>query len=633
MADDRTQFYIDILAKMTGGDTAVANVAALGDKMLAGGAAVADFERTIKSMSGALEDSGAAVKAASGAVSDGEARYRELEASADKAAKAVERMNASGKSGGKFGERLLDAGIKAEAAAAALKAEASALDALKSKAGAAAAQHDALSRGLKNVKGALVEATKAQSGQAAATTGGTGKVNEIAEALGKLGGPAGVAGQRIFGLATGFKKLGTSIGSVGLYVGVAVAIVAIATAALFATAAIGRWAVGLADANRTNTLLVAGVARSVAGGEKLEASISKIAAVVPLSNDELLSMASNLANSGLRGDALSAALERAAVKAAKLKFGPDFQKQLLSLDFQSKRLGTNLAETFGGLKIEGLLGGISTLVALFDSSTASGKALKFLFETLFQPIIDATTAAIPKVERLFLYAEILALKAYLALRPYSEQIATVGKVFAIGAAIIAGVVVVAIASFIAHIAIAVGLIGAIVFGLYKLEGVILDVAKAIFTGWNDAVQFMTDLGLNMVMGLVNGITGAATAVVKAVRDVVSGGIKAAENLLKIGSPSKLFEEMGGFTAQGFTEGVEGGAGDAQGALESLVSPPSPKGVGLGSALGSGASIVVQSMIVQGENAKELAVDFIEQITQLLEGDAGNLGGGEVPANA
>lgn len=628
MADDRTQFYIDILAKMTGGDAAVADVATLGDKMLASGAAVVDFERTIKSMSGALEDSGAAVKAASGAVADGEARYRELEASADRAAKAVERMNASGKSGGKFGERLLDAGIKAEAAAAALKAEAVALDALKSKAGAAAAQHDALSKGLKNVKGAAEQAAKAN-----AATGGTGKVNEIGEALGKLGGPAGVAGQRIFSLATGFKKLGTSIGSVGLYVGVAVAIVAIATAALFATAAIGRWAVGLADANRTNTLLVAGVARSVAGGEALEASISKIAAVVPLSNDELLSMASNLANSGLRGDALSAALERAAVKAAKLKFGPDFQKQLLSLDFQSKRLGTNLAETFGGLKIEGLLGGISTLVALFDSSTASGKALKFLFETLFQPIIDATTAAIPKVERLFLYAEILALKAYLALRPYSEQIATVGKVFAIGAAIIAGVVVVAIASFIAHIALAVGLIGAIVFGLYKLEGVILDVAKAIYTGWNDAVQFMTDLGLNMVMGLVNGITGAATAVVKAVRDVVSGGIKAAENLLKIGSPSKLFEEMGGFTAQGFTEGVEGGAGDAQGALESLVAPPSPKGGGLGSALGSGASIVVQSMIVQGENAKELAVDFIEQITQLLEGDAGNLGGGEVPANA
>ncbi len=595
MADDRTQFYIDILAKMTGGDSAVASVSTLGDTMLAGKATVADFERTIKSMSTALEESGAAAKTTSDAVSVGEAKYGELETAANKAAKAVERMAASGKTGEAFLKKQAEAVTKAEAAAVALKAEAVALDALKAKANAAAVQHEHLVKGLASVKSAAEKAAKAE-----AAASGSGKVNEIAEALGKIGGPAGVAGQKIFGLATGFKKLSGGIGSAALYVGIAVGIVAIAAAAIAGTIAIGKWAVGLADANRTQSLLSAGVAQSIEGGAELDKTIARLGDVVPQTREELLSMAGDLAKTGLRGKDLTDALETAAVKAAKLKWGPDFAKQLIAMDVQTKRLGTNLAGTFGGLNIEKLLGGFSTLVALFDSSTESGKALKFLFESLFQPIIDGAAGAIPSVERLFLQAEILALEAYIATKPYHSLIGALAEAFLITAQIIGGVLAVAIA----------GVVGAIaqVFGPIKL---LVDL-----------------LGHDIIAGLVNGITAGATAVADAIGGVVTGGIKAAKHLLGIGSPSKVFAGIGGHTAEGFAQGVEGGAGDAQSALEAMVAAPSSSGATAGGGSQFGNITIAINVDGKGQSDDGLAAKIAAAVRDVLESDALMLGGGE-----
>ncbi len=260
MADSGTTFLIDMSAKLTGGEASVATLAKLDAGMVKVGATASDLERP----------------------------YKQAEIAADKAAKAVERLNASGRSGEAFNKRQAEAVARADAATVALKKEAVALDAVRAKA----------------------------QGSGAAVAGGSGKVNEIAEAFGKLGGPAGVAGQKIFGLATGFKKLGTSIGAAGPYIAIAVAIVAVATAAIFATAAILKWSVGMADASRTQGLLAAGVAGSVAGGAELDATISKLGDVVPQTREELLSMAGDLAKTGLKGKDLTDALEVAAVKAA-----------------------------------------------------------------------------------------------------------------------------------------------------------------------------------------------------------------------------------------------------------------------------------------------------------------------------
>jgi hypothetical protein len=89
------------------------------------------------------------------------------------------------------------------------------------------------------------------------------------------------------------------------------AIIAIGTAAIFATVSIGKWAVGLADANRTQSLLAA---RSRAQRRRGRTSSTDTIdrsrrRSVPQTREELLGMAGDLAKTGLRGKDLSKALE------------------------------------------------------------------------------------------------------------------------------------------------------------------------------------------------------------------------------------------------------------------------------------------------------------------------------------
>lgn len=647
MADDRTSFLIELAAKFSGGDTAVATVATLGDRMLAGGAAAKDFEAATKATSSALEEAAKSAKLAGEAMAEGETKYAAAETAADRAAKAVERIGqmAAAQQGklkaaldagdegkvsriqgaiGRLAEKQGEAATKATAATAALKAEAVALDALKLKAEGAGAKHDDLKKGLANVKSAAAESAKAATAAA-----GSGKVNEMAEAFAKLGGPAGVAGQKVFGVASGFTKLRAAMGSGGPYVAMAVAIVAIASAAFIAAIGISKWGVSMADANRSQALLSQGVAQSVAGGDELNSKIAELSKTVPATRQELVGMAGELAKTGLRGKELSDALETSAVKAAKLKFGPEFGKQMLSLDVQSRRFGENLSDTFGGLKIEGLLEGMSTLGSLFDSSTSSGKALKFLFESLFQPLIDGAVAAIPKIERLFLYGVILALKAYIALKPYSDIFVFIGKAALVVAGVIGGTLLAAVVILAAIMAASVAVWTALAFAVYGLVSAIIELVTNPMEALKGFLAFMSQLGTDLVTGLANGIKAGASAVYDALAGVVNGAIDGAKKLLGIASPSTVFAGIGENTAAGFSEGVESGAGDAKGSLESMVAPPKPAGGGARAAGGISFSIGVLN--VKGENAKEQAFDFIDQITAWLEGEGIALGGGEVPA--
>lgn len=67
---------------------------------------------------------------------------------------------------------------------------------------------------------------------------------------------------------------------------------------------------------------------------------------------------------------------------------------------------------------------------------------------------------------------------------------------------------------------------------------------------------VVSIGRNIINGLVRGIQGAAGAVVDAVTGAVGGAIEAAKNFLGIHSPSRVFQEIGDFTMQGFELGID-----------------------------------------------------------------------------
>lgn len=73
-------------------------------------------------------------------------------------------------------------------------------------------------------------------------------------------------------------------------------------------------------------------------------------------------------------------------------------------------------------------------------------------------------------------------------------------------------------------------------------------------------------GRNIIQGLINGITSMAGAVASKAKSVVTGAIEAAQNALRLGSPSKVFIEIGRQTMAGLTIGIDRSSDDPRDAM-------------------------------------------------------------------
>jgi len=96
----------------------------------------------------------------------------------------------------------------------------------------------------------------------------------------------------------------------------------------------------------------------------------------------------------------------------------------------------------------------------------------------------------------------------------------------------------------------------------RVRNLMHNVRSAIINAWNQAVKYLKSINLksvgqNIIRGLIRGITGMASAVVDAVRDIgkkITGGIK---KVLGISSPSKIMrDQVGRWIPAGIAEGIE-----------------------------------------------------------------------------
>ncbi|SMO55076.1 hypothetical protein [Melghirimyces algeriensis] len=84
--------------------------------------------------------------------------------------------------------------------------------------------------------------------------------------------------------------------------------------------------------------------------------------------------------------------------------------------------------------------------------------------------------------------------------------------------------------------------------------------------WDRVMDFFRNINLfkmgkEIIQGLIRGIQNMASGVTKAVTGVVDGAIGWAKKKLGIASPSKVFEEIGEYTGEGFQIGIESMLGD------------------------------------------------------------------------
>ena len=619
-------YAIDIAASMPGGAQTIDELDELTAKLMGGGKGAEFFSDAITGVTTDLAAARAAQTAANVALGEGNQMFRQLEKAALKAAAAEEKAALSGK---------LDPSMAREAVQtkAALDAYSQTLRGLEGYAAAANAEEARLAKTLTNLKTLSGHVDKSLGSQAEST-------EKLRGALSSVPGPAGKVGSALLGPVQGFQKLSAEMGAANAAmvigaaaaVAVAAAIVAVGVAAVGAVVGIAAWAIGLADVNRNAALSQQAV-------EALDPQIAALSGSYAALTDEtgqsaaaLNGLVKQLKDAHVAAADMPDALRAAALaetalagnggassfiddlKAGKVavgelaaatqaKFGGIVAKQMLGLDASSARLHKNIGDLFGGLNIEGALGGLRTLVDLFDKNSAAGQAMKFLFETVFQPIIDQAQNAAYFVEAFVLGFLIGMTKLYIALKPAikavgeffgfedtsladgldlakmaGEYIAPVfvGIVAIFGALVVA--VALAIAPFVALSAAAYALIGAVVALGVALVGGFMSAWTAV-TDYLSGID-LAQMGTDLIMGLVNGITGAAGAVVGAVTGAVGGAIDSAKKLLGIASPSKVFAEIGGYTGEGFAAGVEDSTPDAQAAMAGLVEPPDAQDVPL-----------------------------------------------------
>lgn len=585
-----------------------------------------------------------AADAASAAVRAQQGTYTQAEAAYDRASKALERIGiamqgASGPALERLQQKQSDAAVAANAAREEMERQAVALDTLRVSAIAAQQQVDALTDAEKAAKQAIAEETKSKQAAQQAN-------EKLASGLGALGGPLGKLGQKVFAAKGGFDKLQGVLGAAGPYAAAAIGFAAVAAAVVAVTAVVikgaielGQWALGLANARRSSELLYAGLVQSAQGGRELNATVNSLSNRVPLTADELKNMAKQLADSGLRGRELTDKLEETAIAAAKVKFGPEWQREMLSLDQQQKRLKAGVSNLFSGLKIEKLLEGLSTLVDLFDENTASGKAIKVVFESIFQPLVDGATGMIPKIRSAFIQFEILALKALIAIKPWGSTMLMAAKVVGVLAAVLVGVLVVAVgvvvgalAGLALMIAGPIALFAALVAGVIYAGQKIFDFGKMIVTTLSNVN--LVDLGKDMIAGFVRGIITGGEGAIAAITNVASNAIAAGKKALGIASPSKVFAEIGMHTAAGMEQGIEGGASGVQGAVENMVAPPAAPSAAPSAAPAatSGGAVYQITINAQGGNAESIAEAVRRVILEVTQGAAVQIGAA-APAGA
>lgn len=214
---DGAVFDISIEAESIGVDASAAELNALAAKIQQTNAVATQFDTAIAAARARLEEASAAARLAADALAVGEQRYKELESAANRAAKQVEKAAAAGKD-----TTALQAA--ADAAAAAMREQASVVDELRQKSEQAAAAQNKLADTLKVLEreGASAAAAMKKSEPAVdgmATAADALGQNEKVEQIKKLGAALSSAGGVAVIAAAAFVAL--TAATVGAYLALA----------------------------------------------------------------------------------------------------------------------------------------------------------------------------------------------------------------------------------------------------------------------------------------------------------------------------------------------------------------------------------------------------------------------------
>ena len=458
---------------------------------------------------------------------------------------------------------------------------------------------------------------------------------------------------------------------------VAAAMVALAAAAVAGAAALLRYGIASSDARRAEQLHVEGMMtvrrwHGIAAGSAADfmQSVDRVSASTTLARSAVSSYGEQLYRAGLRGGTLTKALEAVTMASAvqgdapaqriagmaiaaarsgrsvealadkiKSRLGGIAARQMLSLDVQSRKLQESLQFLTGGLKIEGFLRALGEVTQMLSANTASGRALKVIFESLFNPILGALDGAGPLAKRFFQGMVIAALELTIVVLKVGRYLKeTFGTDIALNAGMLvvsmfAGALVVTAAAA-GLLALALGAVvvaGLLIMAPFLLAGAA--VAYLMTKAWDFgawlATQDWSSIGTSLVDGLIAGLVASRARVLGAVGQLALDAKTAMVDALGIHSPSRVFANLGVQIPRGLAAGVEAGTPAAQGAVDGLVRVPSASAAGgaAGRSGGDTRSVSIGEIHIHAttNDPRELAESFRDQVVRLLEGVAIEMG--------
>lgn len=112
-------------------------------------------------------------------------------------------------------------------------------------------------------------------------------------------------------------------------------------------------------------------------------------------------------------------------------------------------------------------------------------------------------------------------------------------------------------------------------GIAAVVGAVAGAARAVASGavraFGGLASAAASIGSNIAQSLANGIASGASSVIRAALGIAQSAWNAAKNFLGIGSPSKLFAEMGRNTAMGYAQGLRAEMASVTGGLTAALS--------------------------------------------------------------
>ncbi|HSC86377.1 MAG TPA: hypothetical protein VLC09_03875 [Polyangiaceae bacterium] len=389
------------------------------------------------------------------------------------------------------------------------------------------------------------------------------------------------------------------------------AFVALTVAILASVAALAKYGVASSDARRSEAIQLEGLTkirdwygRTADKASFLQEQIDRVSASSALGRGKIAEYTEQLYKMGLRSGNLQLALqgmatvgatqgEAMAQRFASMAAGASFAgtsvkrladdvqarlgglaaRKMLALDVQMQKLRENFDFLTSGLNLDKVLAGLNEVTSLFSASTASGRALRVIFTTLFQPLTDGAAGAGLMVKRFFQGMIIGALTLVLGflklrklfnetfggLKTYLPDIDNTRIAVGLGA-----VAVTALAVALTALAIKIAVVAA------PFLAVAAAIAAALYVGYKFGewvigfVELLAggkwgELGMHIVDGLTLGLLNGTGKFATAMKDMAKKGWESFKGAFGIASPSKLMRggglNLSGSAAIGVQDGV------------------------------------------------------------------------------